>query len=241
MESQPATPTAEWPVALYLVATPIGNLGDITLRALEALRRADVIACEDTRHTAKLLGLLALPNRPLLSLHDHNEAARSNEIVHRLQQGQRIALVSDAGTPTISDPGFRVVRACRAAGLPVIPLPGPCALIAALSASGLPTDAFRFGGFLPPKSAARIRLWESLRDSHETLIFYESTHRITKALDELVAVLGDRRVIAVGREITKRHEAFHCGPAAAVRDAVASASTKGEFVVMVAKAEFTWP
>lgn len=192
---------------LYVVATPIGNLGDITYRAVEVLRSVAAIACEDTRQTRKLLDHYGLVT-PLISYHEHNEDVRAAGLVKRLQAGEDIALVSDAGTPLISDPGYRIVRQAVAAGIKVAPVPGACAAVAALSAAGLATNAFRFGGFLPRKSSERKRLLESLNeDPAVTLVFYESPHRIVESLRDVEAVLGDPPV-AIGREVTKLHEEF---------------------------------
>ncbi|HEX5034573.1 MAG TPA: 16S rRNA (cytidine(1402)-2'-O)-methyltransferase [bacterium] len=216
---------------LSLVATPIGNLGDITLRALETLKAADLIACEDTRHSAKLLQHYEI-RKPLLSLHEHNERARVAAILAKLEEGAHIALVSDAGTPLISDPGFRLARAVVEAGHELESLPGPCAAINALLLSGLPTDSFYFVGFLPPKSAARRRRFQELADFPSTLIFYESPHRIRKFLDEAFEILGPRP-IAVAREMTKKFEEIYRGPLKKA-DEMPLRSWKGEFAVLVA-------
>ena len=191
---------------LSIVSTPIGNLEDITLRAARVLREADLIACEDTRHTRKLLDHIGV-SKPLVSYHEHNETARAAELVERLAAGANIALVSDAGTPLLSDPGYRLVEAAIAAGIPVIPIPGASAVLSALAASGLPTDEFRFGGFLPPKTTQRRKTLEALREERCTLIFYEAPHRILEALEDVEAVLGARPVV-VARELTKLHEEF---------------------------------
>lgn len=222
------------PGTLYLVSTPIGNIGDISERAKALLRSCDRILCEDTRHTGKLLKLLGIENT-LVPNHEHNEVALAGQMADALQGGESLALVSDAGTPAISDPGFRLVRECRARGIPVAPVPGPIAAIAALSASGLPTDRFGFFGFLPPKSAARRRFLEERRGDDATLILYESPHRMEKFLDEIVDVLGEDRCICVARELTKLHETIHSGSAAGVREKVRRGSGKGEFVVLIAK------
>jgi len=220
---------------LYLVATPIGNLEDITYRAVRTLREADVIACEDTRQTRKLLDHYAIAS-PLVSYHEHNEAARAEELASKLQAGASVALVSDAGMPLVSDPGYRLVRAAIGAGIRVVPVPGPSALVAALAASGLPTDAFFFGGFLPPKAGQRARTLEALRDEPATLIFYEAPHRIIETLGDIENVLGERTVV-VARELTKVHEEFLRGTAAEVRAALAARpSVKGEITLLVGKA-----
>lgn len=223
---------------LYLVATPIGNLGDISQRALDILQRSDLIACEDTRTSGKLLSHFSIQNR-LLSYHEHNEKAKARELADQIESGQSVALISDAGTPTLSDPGFRVVRECRKRGLLVSPVPGPSAALAALSSSGLPTDSFCYRGFLPAKSAARKRYFEAIRDADQTQIVYESNHRILKFLNELLDTLGPNRVICVARELTKLHETIFTGSADAVTDQVRSRSQKGEFVVVIAPADFS--
>jgi 16S rRNA (cytidine1402-2'-O)-methyltransferase len=225
------------PGHLYVVATPIGNLADLTERAKALLATVDLVACEDTRTTGTLLTRIGV-RRELFSYHEHNEREAAPELARRLAAGASVALVTDAGTPGLSDPGFRVVRACRQAGLPVVPVPGPNALLAALSASGLPTNGFLFLGFLPPKSAARIACFERHREFEYTVALFESCHRIGKAVDELVAVLGAERVIAVAKELTKLHETFLVGPAGAVRDRLAKTSLKGEFVLLIAPAGF---
>jgi 16S rRNA (cytidine1402-2'-O)-methyltransferase len=220
---------------LYLVATPIGNLEDITHRALRILREAELIACEDTRHTRKLLDHYGI-SKPLTSYHEHNEAARAQELVERVLAGASVALVSDAGMPLVSDPGYRVVAAAIAAGIPVIPIPGPSALVAALAASGLPTESFYFGGFLPAKSGQRVRALEALREHPSTLIFYEAPHRILAALADVEAVLGPRHVV-IARELTKIHEEFLRGPVAEVRATLESRSAaKGEITLLIGKA-----
>lgn len=223
---------------LYIVGTPIGNLGDLSLRAAAILKSADIIACEDTRVTAKLMHYLGL-SKDLVSYRDANEEAQANHLLESLQNGKSIALVSDAGTPTISDPGFRLVRLCRKAAVDVIPVPGPAAFVAALSASGLPSDRFQFIGFLPPKSAARKRFFEEILNAEQTTIFYESSHRIEKFMNELVEILGDNRVICVAREITKLHETFLVGKSAEVLLEFRNRSQKGEFVVLIAPQTFT--
>ncbi len=226
------------PGHLYVVATPIGNLADLTDRARAILARADLVACEDTRTTGTLLTRLGL-HRPLVAYHEHNETAAAEQLADHLAAGKSIALVSDAGTPALSDPGFRLVRACRRRGLPVVPVPGPCALTAVLSAAGLPTHGFLFAGFLPPKSAARLAFLEKHRDCDYTLALYESCHRITKFADEIVATLGATRVICIAREVTKLHETFLVGPAADVATRLAQGSHKGEFTVLIAPSDFT--
>lgn len=192
------------PGTLYLVATPIGNLEDITLRALRTLKEADVIACEDTRHTQVLLNHFGM-KRQTTSYHEHNETEKAAELVARLEAGQSVALVSDAGTPGISDPGYKLVRACVEHNLRVVPVPGPVAAVAALVASGLPTDEFFFGGFLPARSLARRQRLLAVKDLHCTLIFYEAPHRLAQSLADAHATLGNRHA-TVARELTKVHE-----------------------------------
>ena len=225
------------PGHLYVVATPIGNLADLTDRARAILGAVDLIACEDTRTTGPLLTRLGL-HKELTAYHEHNETEAAEKLADQLAAGKSIALVSDAGTPALSDPGFRLVRACRRRGLPVVPVPGPSAVIAVLSASGLPTNGFLYVGFLPAKSAARIAFFEKYRDFDYTLALYESCHRIDKAVDELVATLGGARVICVAKEVTKLHETFFVGPSVNVQARLAKASLKGEFVLLVAPADF---
>ncbi|KAF0096368.1 MAG: 16S rRNA (cytidine1402-2'-O)-methyltransferase [Puniceicoccaceae bacterium 5H] len=227
-------PNQQLPAALYLVGTPIGNRHELTPRAVEVLERADVIACEDTRHAQRLLSHLDV-SAPLRAYHDHNERNQADSLADLVAEGKRVALVTDAGMPAISDPGFRVVRACRARGLTVTPISGPSAVTVALAASGLPTDGFLFLGFLPPKTAARKRTFERWRELEYTLVFYESTHRITKFVDDVIEILGANRCMAIGRELTKLHETFYVGTAAEVRTKLLAGSLKGEFVVMIAK------
>lgn len=221
---------------LYVVATPIGNLEDLSPRAARLLAEASVIAAEDTRHTGRLLRHLGL-SVPMLSLHEHNEAARVEQLDARLTAGESVALVSDAGTPLISDPGFVLVRELRARGRRVVPVPGPCALVAALSAAGLPTDRFTFQGFLPAKGSGRRARLEALAACAETLVFYESPHRIRDTLSDLAAVLGERRLV-LARELTKTFETFLEGSAEALlaRMEADPDQARGEFVVMVAGA-----
>lgn len=222
---------------LYVVATPIGHMQDLSARALDVLREADAIACEDTRTTGNLLARLDI-HKPLLAYHEHNEERQTQALLDRLASGQALAMVSDAGTPAISDPGFRLVRACRRAGLPVTPIPGACAAIAVLSASGLPSHAFFFAGFAPPKSGGRRRLFASHREGEYSLIVYESCHRMVRCLEDLVAELGPDRTVCVAREVTKWHETFHCGPIASVLARVQEEKVKGEFVLIVAPEGF---
>jgi 16S rRNA (cytidine1402-2'-O)-methyltransferase len=225
------------PGTLYVVATPVGNLADVTERARALLAAVDLVACEDTRTTGVLLNHLGL-RRPLVAYHEHNETEAAEALAAQLADGKSIALVTDAGTPAVSDPGFRVVRACRRRGLPVVPVPGPSALIAALCASGLPTNGFLFVGFLPPKSAARLAFLEKYRDFDYTLALYESCHRIDKFAAEIVEKLGSGRVVCIAKEITKVYETFLVGPADAVQAKLGQTSLKGEFVVLIAPADF---
>jgi 16S rRNA (cytidine1402-2'-O)-methyltransferase len=230
-------PTAEiLEPGLYLVATPIGNLEDITLRAIRVLKQCDLIACEDTRQTQKLLNHYGI-EKPTISYHEHNEASRAAELIEKLTGGTRIAVVSDAGTPGISDPGFRLISRAIERGVPVIPIPGPAAFVSALVASGLPIDSFSFRGFLPAKSGARRRELEKLRQSKQTEIFYEAPHRIREALDDIVAVLGPERHTVVARELTKVHEEFLRGTAAELQEIVTGrGEIKGEIVLLIGPA-----
>lgn len=225
------------PGHLYVVATPIGNLADLTERGRAILGGVDLVACEDTRTTGAMLTRLGL-RKDLVAYHEHNETEAAARLADQLAAGKSIAVVSDAGTPALSDPGFRIVRECRRRGLPVVPVPGPSALTAVLSASGLPTNGFLYVGFLPPKSAARISFFGKYRDFEYTLALYESCHRIEKAVDEIVATLGDARVICVAKEVTKLHEAFLVGPAAEVKARLEKTAIKGEFVLLIAPADF---
>ncbi|KOC87301.1 16S rRNA (cytidine(1402)-2'-O)-methyltransferase [Winslowiella iniecta] len=196
---------------LYIVPTPIGNLGDITQRALTVLTSVDLIAAEDTRHTGLLLQHFAI-NARLFALHDHNEQQKAEQLLAKLQEGQSIALVSDAGTPLINDPGYHLVRRCREAGIRVVPLPGACAAITALSAAGLPSDRFCYEGFLPAKSKARCDTLRALEQEPRTLIFYESTHRLLDSMQDIATVLGEDRYVVLAREITKTWESIQGAP-----------------------------
>lgn len=223
------------PGTLYIVGTPIGNLEDITYRAVRVLKEAGLIACEDTRQTRKLLDHYGI-SRPLISYHEHNEQARAAELIDRLRQGENVAVVTDAGMPLVADPGYRVVKAAVDAGIKVEPVPGPSALLAALSASGLPTDSFHFGGFLPPRQGQRRKVLESIRTETATAVFYEAPHRLIEALDDIAVVLGSRPVV-VARELTKLHEEFLRGTAAEVREALLSRpGVKGEITLLIGKA-----
>jgi 16S rRNA (cytidine1402-2'-O)-methyltransferase len=219
------------PATLYLVATPIGNLEDITLRALRVLRECDVVAAEDTRRSGQLLKYFGI-SKPLLSYFQFNEAKRSEEILARLARGEKIALVTDAGSPGISDPGERVVRAAIIAGFRVESVPGACALVAGITASGLPTDEFHFVGFLPHKSGQRKNKLESLKTVEGTLVFYESPYRIEKLLSELNAIFPEREVV-LARELTKKFEEFLRGKPAELLEVAQKRKLKGEFVVLV--------
>jgi 16S rRNA (cytidine1402-2'-O)-methyltransferase len=221
---------------LYLVGTPIGNLEDITLRAIRVLKQADIIACEDTRQTQKLLNHFGIETRAT-SYHEHNEASRAAELVEKLAQGGRVAVVSDAGMPGISDPGFRLVSLAVERGVAVFPVPGPAAFLAALVASGLPTDSFSFRGFLPAKGGARRRELEKIRAAEETQVYYEAPHRIKEALTDIVEVLGTGRPVVVARELTKIHEEFLRGTAGEVAQALnARGEVKGEITLLIGKA-----
>ena len=223
--------------ALYVVATPIGNLGDLSPRARDVLAGADRICAEDTRHTRQMLNALGL-ERPLLALHEHNEDARVAQVLSYLQAGESLALVSDAGTPLISDPGYRLVRGLRAAGITVSPVPGPCAAIAALSVAGIASDRFCFEGFLPHKAAARRERLQALTAEPRTLVFYESAHRIEECLADMRAAFDDAREAVLAREITKLFETVLDGTLASIADAVGADPNqrKGEFVLVVAGA-----
>lgn len=223
------------PGCLYVVATPIGNLGDVSARARDTLAAVDVVAAEDTRHSGRLLAALGI-EKPMLSLHEHNEAARAEEIVARLRAGASVALVSDAGTPLVSDPGYRVVAAARAAGARVVPVPGACAAIAALCVAGLPTGRFCFEGFLPAKSAARRARLATLAHETRTLVFYEAPHRVAETLADLAAAFGPDREATLARELTKLHETVYSGALAALaeRSRTDADMNRGEAVLVVA-------
>jgi 16S rRNA (cytidine1402-2'-O)-methyltransferase len=228
-----SAPKADLTPGLYIVATPIGNLGDITLRALETLRSADVIACEDTRETGKLAAVYGI-SAPRIPYHDHNAAEMRPQIVERLQRGQRVALVSDAGMPLISDPGYKLVVACRAAGVAVTCVPGASASLAGLVLSGLPADRFFFGGFLPPRSAARRTALTDVRGVPATLVFYETGPRLRESLADMAVVLGDRPA-AVARELTKKFEEVRTGTLSVLAAHYTEAGEpRGEIVVIVA-------
>ena len=227
--------------ALYLVATPIGNLEDITLRALRVLKEVDLIACEDTRQTQKLLNHYGIHTRTV-SYHEHNEMTKAAELVVDLEGGARIALVTDAGMPGISDPGFRLITLAIRHHVPVVPIPGASAYLAALVASGLPTDSFRFSGFLPAKSGQRRKLLESVRESPRTQVFYEAPHRLLETLADVVEVLGADRHVVVAREVTKLHEEFLRGRAGDICDELKKrGEVKGEITLLIAKQDGSEP
>jgi 16S rRNA (cytidine1402-2'-O)-methyltransferase len=236
-QAKTITPSPRHPVVcmpLYLVATPIGNLEDVTLRALHVLREVDLIACEDTRHTRHLLNHFSI-NKPTISYHEHNERARATELVERLANGESIALVTDAGTPGISDPAYRVVTAAIERGINVVPVPGATALIAGLIASGLPTDAFLFAGFLPPKKQARRARLKELQTERATLVLYEAPHRVRETLLDALEVLGNRQA-ALARELTKLHEEFLRGSLSELSERLAAQEARGELVLVIAGA-----
>ena len=225
--------------ALYLVGTPIGNLGDITLRALRVLKEVDVIACEDTRQTQKLLNHYAISTRTT-SYHEHNEMTKSAELVKEMQEGASVALVTDAGMPGISDPGYRLVALAIRHRIPVVPIPGASAFLAALVASGLPADSFRFSGFLPAKRGERRAALESVKNSPRTQVFYEAPHRVVEALADVCEILGNERHVVVAREVTKLHEEFLRGRAGEVLEILKSREVvKGEITLLIGKAEET--
>jgi len=220
---------------LYLVATPIGNLEDITLRALRILKEVDQIACEDTRHTQKLLTHFDI-HRPLVSYHEHNELTRAPELVLAMEQGASIALVSDAGMPLVSDPGHRLVSLCIRHHISVVPIPGPSALLTALSASGLPNEEFVFLGFLPARTGERQRALERLRIEDRTLIFYEAPHRIAETVAAALEILGDRPA-CLAREVTKLHEEFRRGKLSGIRESLEAYPAKGEITLLIGAPE----
>ena len=216
---------------LFVVATPIGNLEDITLRALRVLKEVDVIACEDTRRTRGLLAHFDI-HTPTVSYYEHNKLVRGPQLLRQLAEGRNVALVTDAGTPGISDPGFLLVRDARVAGVPVVPVPGPTAVAAVLSAAGVPADRFVFDGFLPIKPGRRINRLTALRELDTTVVLYESPHRILATLEAIATVFGEREVI-VGRELTKQFEEIVRAPAATHRERLAAAGPRGEFTVVI--------
>ena len=219
------------PGTLYVVATPIGNLEDITLRALRVLREVDMIACEDTRHTARLLAHYDI-RKPTTSYHEHNESQKAGALLDKLESGLQIALVSDAGTPCISDPGYRIVRQAHERRIPVVPVPGPCSFVAALSASGRASDAFTFLGFLPSRKSARVGFLSDLKDEERTLIFFESPDRLMETLEDVGKILG-RRLMTIAREITKVYEELFSGTASEAIEYFSKRPVKGEIVLIV--------
>lgn len=230
------------PGVLYIVATPIGNMQDMTLRAIECLKSVNCIAAEDTRHSAPLLQFYGITTSTF-SLHEHNERERAGKLLERLQQGESVALISDAGTPLISDPGYFLVREAHALGIRVIPIPGACAAIAALSASGLPTDKFIFEGFLPAKTKGRVDALTLLRGESRTLIFYEAPHRILDLLEDMQTVFGDERQVVIARELTKVYETIRSGSLSEILEFVKQDANqrRGEIVVMVEGSKLAAP
>jgi 16S rRNA (cytidine1402-2'-O)-methyltransferase len=224
------------PGLLYIVATPIGNLEDITYRAVRILKEADLIACEDTRQTRKLLEHYGI-EKPTISYHEHNESRRAEELIAKLESGVTIAQVSDAGMPSISDPGYRVVKLALEHGVVVVPVPGPSAVIAALAASGLPTDAFEFRGFLPAKAGQLRTALEEIREVQHTMIYYEAPHRVLESLEDVVRILGAQRPLVIARELTKIHEEFIRGTAQEVLERVRGRELKGEITLLIGKSE----
>ena len=235
-------PGAVAPGTLYVVATPIGNLGDVSTRALQVLREVDLIAAEDTRHSGRLLRHFGIPT-PLLSYHQHNERARLPRLLGDLKAGKALALIADAGTPLLSDPGFLLVRAARRENLPVSPVPGPSSITAALSVAGLPSDRFTFEGFLPAKAGAREARLQALREHPYTLVFLESSHRVAATLTALVDVFGGRRQVCIARELTKRFEEVHTAELQTLPEWLQAQPErgKGEFVIVVAAADQAEP
>ncbi len=219
---------------LYIVSTPIGNLKDITLRAIEVLKSVDIIACEDTRHSARLMEHYGI-DTPLSSYHEHNERQKADSLIASLQQGKKVALISDAGTPLVSDPGYHLVKQAHAAGIRVVPVPGASAMVSALSVSGLPSDRFVFEGFLPSKAGARQKRLGELSDESRTVIFYESTHRILDCIDDAISEIGGDREAVIGRELTKNFETVYTGSLESIRNQlrIDANQVKGEFVFLL--------
>jgi len=217
---------------LYVVATPIGNLEDITYRAVRILNQVDLVAAEDTRHSRKLFAHFGI-HKPLVSYHDHNEQQRQEELLLRLQAGENIALISDAGTPCIADPGYRLIASCHAAGITVVPIPGPSAIITALSAAGVSTERFAFEGYLPQRTKARGDLLRQLNGEQRTLVFYEAPHRLAATLADLVEIMGAERPLVVARELTKLYEEFFRGTAAEALTRFTQEPARGELVLMI--------
>ena len=231
MEQAPNTGT------LYIVGTPIGNLDDLSPRVIDTLKACDLIACEDTRVSSRLLNHAEV-RKPLISYRDDNEIRCAETLLEKLLAGETIALVTDAGVPGISDPGFRITRLCHKNAIPVVPIPGPSAVITALSCSGLPTDSFLFLGFLAPKKSARIRAFTEYLEFPHTIVFYESPHRIEKCIHDMLEVYGETRYVTVAKELTKLHERVVTGQLGEVSKSVLERSLKGEFVVAVAPGKF---
>jgi len=222
---------------LYIVATPLGNIGDITYRAVEILKNVDLIAAEDTRHSGKLLSYYQI-SKPTFPLHDHNERQRGSVLIEKIKAGQSVALISDAGTPLISDPGYHLVNECREAGVDVVPVPGACAAITALSAAGLPSDRFSFEGFLPVKEKAKTEKLTALAEETQTMIFYESPRRMQDTVKHIINIMGAERKLVVARELTKLFESYYVLPASEMLEWLAQDTNhcRGEFVLMVAGA-----
>ena len=229
---------SQFPAKLYIVATPIGNISDITYRAIEVLQQVDLIAAEDTRHSGKLLSHYQI-SKPTFPLHDHNERQRGKVLVEKIQAGQSVALISDAGTPLISDPGYHLVNECREAGVDVVPIPGASAAITALSAAGLPTDRFSFEGFLPAKEKGKQDKLKSLMEETRTMVFYEAPRRIQDTVQQIINILGGERKLVIARELTKTFESFYSLPAGEMLDFLNQDPNhcRGEFVLMVAGAQ----
>ncbi|MCK5826799.1 MAG: 16S rRNA (cytidine(1402)-2'-O)-methyltransferase [Desulfuromusa sp.] len=225
---------------LYVVATPIGNLEDMTYRAVRILQEVDLIAAEDTRHSRKLLNHYAIDSA-LISYHEHNEEFRSPQLIAKLQAGQSIALISDAGTPCIADPGYRLISYCRQEGVLVVAVPGPSAIVAALSISGLPTDAFHFVGFLPAKTHGRCQLFELVKNEQQTVVCYEAPHRLISSLNDIGEICGMDRPIAIARELTKRHEELFSGTVAEALEYFGQSGVKGELVMLLSPAPVRQP
>lgn len=235
--SQHSESLSNLPAKLYIVATPIGNISDISYRAIETLQQVDVIAAEDTRHSGKLLSHYQI-KKPMFPLHDHNERERGKVLIEKIKAGQSVALISDAGTPLISDPGYHLVNECREKGVDIVPIPGACATIAALSAAGLPTDRFSFEGFLPAKEKGKQDKLSALIEETRTMVFYESPRRIIDTVQQVVNILGADRKIVIARELTKTFESFYALPAQEMLEWLNEDSNhcRGEFVLMIAGA-----
>lgn len=220
---------------LYVVATPIGNLEDMTYRAVRILQEVDLIAAEDTRHSRKLLDHYGITT-PLISYHEHNENSRAVQLIEKMRSGESLALISDAGTPCIADPGYRLVSRCQQEGAKVVAVPGPSAVVAALSIAGLPTDVFGFVGFLPAKAHGRRQLLEKLKDDSQTVVCYEAPHRLLSCLKDVVAICGVERPVAIARELTKRHEELFSGSADEALEHFSAGGIKGEIVLLLGPA-----